>query len=228
MKTAKVIVNVGYFNGNGEAEIWPAYLMKASSGEEFIGLLKPAVTINAVTYVKTFCWIRRENLGLDNTHNIPTSIINRLAYNIDAVLAEETEIYNRIKAVVVAQETTILALTTLNYSTIAGVPAAWTVKGITIQQTEVDALIDVAGVSEPVGNGGGSTTGGIIIPTATALPELQANLTGAVQAALKNPLEYAKANPISAAVMVVGIVQLANFAGLIKFNPLKKVSKLLK
>lgn len=228
MKTAKVIVNVGYFNGNGEAEIWPAYLMKASSGEEFIGLLKPAVTINTVTYVKTFCWIRRENLGLDNTHNIPTSIINRLAYNIDAVLAEETEIYNRIKAVVVAQETTILALTTLSYTTIAGVPAAWTVKGITIQQTEVDALIDVAGVSEPVGNGTGGVTGGIIIPTSNALPELQANFTGAIQAALKSPIDYAKANPVSAAVMVVGIVQLANFAGLIKFNPLKKVSKLLK
>jgi hypothetical protein len=227
MKTAKVIVNVGYFNGNGEAEIWPAYLCKASSGEEFIGLLKPALTVNGTTYVKTICWIRRENIGLDNTHNIPTSIINRLAYNIDAVLSEETEIYNRLKAVVVAAETTILAYTTLSYSTIGAVPAAWTLKGITIQQTEVDALIDVAGVAEPVGNGV-TNTGGIIIPTSNALPELTANFTGAVQAAFKNPFDYAKANPISAVVMVVGIAQLANFAGLIKFNPLKKVTKLLK
>lgn len=228
MKTAKVIVNVGYFNGNGEAEIWPAYLCKASSGEEFIALLKPALTVNGVTYVKTFCWIRRENIGLDNTHNIPTSIINRLAYNIDAVLSEETEIYNRLKAVVMASETTILAYTTLSYSTIGAVPLAWTLKGITIQQTEVDALVDVAGVADPVGNGG--VTGGIILPPANidAFPTLDKKPLEAAQAFFKKPLEYAKENPISTGFMILGIAQLANYAGLIKFNPLKKVSKLLK
>lgn len=227
MKTAKVIVNVGYINGNGEPEFYNAFLCKASSGEEFIAIVKPAVTINGTAYVKTFCWLRREDIGVSSTTNIPQSIINRLAYNIDVVLSEETQIYNRIKEGVFTNEAAILAITPTFQATIAAVTAPWTVKGALTQQAEVDALLDVAAIAEPVGNG---TGGGILIPTpnAEAFPTLDKKPLEAAQAFFKKPIEYAKENPVSTVFMVVGIAQLANYAGLIKFNPLKKVSKLLK
>lgn len=222
MKTARVICNVGYFNGNGEPEVYNAFLCKASSGEEFIAILKPAVTILGTAYLKTLCWIKRENLDTQGTNNIPTSIKNRLAFNIDAVLADEVDIYNRIKPAVFAAETGIYAITTTSYTTVGAVPAAYTVLGISSSTTEVDALKDVTGIDEPVGNGGTTS----IIPVSAAgisLPELQKDPIGAAQAAFSNPIDYAKANPISAAVMVVGIAELGSQLGFWKFSPLKVV-----
>jgi hypothetical protein len=231
MKTGKIICNVGGLIGNGESTAYAAFLAQFSDNQFAIVILKDAATINGVAYPKGFGLISKEVLTSLTTNTIPQSILNRLAVNITPSLSEEAPSYARF-APGVFNETAIVALTTTAYgiATLAACPAPYTIKGAFVSQSVVDDLAGTDVLAEPANTGTGGGT--IIVPTTSnaqnLLPAINENLTGSISAAFSSPVEYAKANPISAGIMVVGLAEVGSMLGFWKFSPLKKISKILK
>lgn len=221
IRTAVIICNVGGILFSNESTYWALFLARMSDGQYFLVVRKPAATIEGVAYPEGFGLITKENLA-NGTHNVPAFIVSKLAVNTYFNFTAEMENFARFKTSVF-NETAIIALTTTvrGLTSLSAVPAAYTIKGATTAQSVVDELAGNDELSDPVNTGTDGFNSIVKLPV--NLPEFQNDPLGAVTALFGKPLDYAKANPVSTGVIIVGGLEIGSMLGLWKFSPLKKL-----
>lgn len=216
MKTAQIIINVGYLRDAASSpNFGTAYLCQDDTGVYFIAVWKAAYNDASGTAIAAgWGWIPRNKiLSGEFESNISNSVKNLLV--ADPVwTSDEIVQYNNLEVGVITNGGTLAGLTTNIKALASEIPTMYTAVGDGFVLADVKSDLGLTGLTIP------TTSTTVITANAMAFPTLDKQPVEAVQAFIKKPLDFAKANPISAGAIVLGVVQIGNALSLWTPNPL--------